>query len=83
MRNEQERWGSMLTNVKERGARIRRWRQFAAAAVTAAFAIVLAVTVQFGLSRPHEAPDRFALNEIEMEVVLLEHDIVLEEMGLY
>lgn len=83
MRNEQERWDGILATVKERGGRIRRRRQFAAAVTTAAFAIILAVTVQFGLSRTHEAPDRLALSEIEMEVVLLEHDIVMDEMGLY
>ncbi|HNT28300.1 MAG TPA: hypothetical protein PKH10_09005 [bacterium] len=82
MRNEQERWETMLSRVKERGGRIRRRRQWAAA-TTAALALMLVVTVQFGLTRPAPEPQSFALNEVEMEVVLLEHDIVMDEMGLY
>jgi hypothetical protein len=85
MRNEQERWESMLTNVKQRGSRIRRRRGIAAAVTTAALALMLVVTVQFGLSQPAAAPEQFAQidPEMEMELVLLEHDIVIDEMGLY
>jgi len=83
MRNEQERWEAMLATVKERGGRIRRRRFIAAAAMAAAFAIILAVTVPLGLTRTAPEPRELALNEVEMEVVLLEHDIVLDEMGLY
>lgn len=85
MRNEQERWDNILANVKERGSRIRRRRQFAAAVTTAALALLLVVTVQFGRPQPAAAPEQFAQidPDMEMELVLLEHDIVIDEMGLY
>jgi len=46
---------------------------------------MLVVTVQFGRSQPAAAPEQFAQidPEMEMELVLLEHDIVIDEMGLY
>ena len=83
MRNEQERWETMLSGVKQRGARIRRRRSIVAAVTTAALAFVLAVTVQFGLSRTAPEPTALTLNDAEIEVVLLEHDIMLDDMGLY
>ncbi len=84
MRNEQERWDNILANVKERGGRIRRRRGIAAAVTTAALALTILVSVQFGLPRERSVePQQFTLNDVELEVVLLEHDIVLEDMDLY
>lgn len=83
MRSEQERWERVCAAVKERGARIRRRRQVAAG-VAGLVILLLLVVVPFGLKREEMIPDRLAfIGEAEMEVVLLEHDIVMDEMGLY
>ncbi len=83
MRNERERWERICAAVKERGARIRRRRRIAAG-VAGLIVLLALIAAPFGIARQEAPADRVALlSEAEIEVMLLEHDIVMDEMGLY
>ncbi len=83
MRDDRQRWERVCAVVKERGARIRRRRQIVAGVSMLVVLFVLAA-VPFGLKRDEKSSERLALlGETEIEVMLIEHDIVFDDMGIY
>ncbi len=81
--DERERWERICATVKARGARIRRRRQITAG--IAGFVVLLLLSVvPFGIKQEETEPNQLAaLSEADLEVMLLEHDIVMDEIGLY